>query len=136
MDGHLGGIARNLQGCSSVPPSPSTGDSQSRADTWAAGTEWVRGDRSCRGTGRAFPAASDLCSCGTLAGLGGRLEARAASEPFLRHHHHQELLARGAATEPACPGTPAWSTVLASTSPRCGSGRCCSRPPSPRCPRE
>lgn len=41
-----------------------------------------------------------------------------------------------ATTEPACPGTRAWSTAQASTSPRCGSGRCCSRLPSPRCRRE
>lgn len=92
--------------------------------------------------------------CETLAGsagdpvaASGRSDACAASKPFLHHcrHHHRRVawlavpLAGGggvAATEPACPGTRAWSTALASTSPHCGSGRCCSRPPSPRCRQE
>lgn len=69
----------------------------------------------------------------------------AALKLFLCHRHHPHLrvvwpavpLAGGfAATEPACPGTRAWSTALASTSPHCGSGRCCSHPPSLRCQQE
>lgn len=94
----------------------------------------------------------NLCLCETLAGFagdpveaGGRLDACAALKLFLRHRHNPHwwvvqlavpLAERFAATEPACPGTRAWSTAPASTSPRCGSGRCCSRPPSLRCQQE